>query len=414
VLDSSLTAAPGSSLVFVGNAAAGSGGGLCVASIMTGYAPSAASLRGAAVFRGNTAAIPGTGGAIFLQGLSSDQPATLLADAGPGAAGALFEGNSALGGGGVSATFFARVELRGTVFRGNVANEAGGAVMLQASSSLLMAGGVLGDNAGGGKGGAVAAFESAVIANTTTFANNSAWFQGGAISALTTSTVALAGCTLFNNTVSSFYDPNDPSAWAKQVGGGAVFAADAAVVTLSGATAVLGNYVRLGDGGGLFLRDAATLTATGGAIDGNKATGLGGGVATHHTAVVTLIGGVRLRGNSAGQGGGGLFAGGNAAALGDVELSGNRAAGSGGGVLMYGPASAQGRVNISGNTAGESGGGVFASGSMARLTVQLAGAVVAEGNEAGADGGAVYLEDRCRIATRSIASDPIRWQYRVP
>ena len=397
LLDSVVSARPGSSLQFEHNTAQ-FGGALFVASSDSSFPPSSASLLGTAAFRHNAA--QQQGGAVFVQGLAQDQPATLLADAGAGAAGAVFESNEATVGGGISATYFALLDLRLAEFHGNAANESGGGVMLQANSMLRMVGGRFEDNVGGGKGGAVAAFESSLAANGVVFANNSAWFQGGAIAALTTSSVSLGGCILANNSV---WQPSgivvSASSSVDMVGGGAVFASDSTAVALGNGSAVMGNSVMSGDGGGLLLRDTATLAAEGGAVDGNSAQGFGGGIALHDATTAALDGGVLLRGNKATQGGGGVFAGGGMALLGDVDLTGNWAGGTGGGVLMYGPVAADGRVNISGNGATGGGGGVFASGWLARLAVGVRGTVVVEANQAGGDGGGLYLEDRCRPPT---------------
>jgi predicted outer membrane repeat protein len=343
-------------------------------------------LAGAAIIRGNVAGH--SGGGVSLLGLSEDNP-TRLFTAGGGTL--TVEGNWAQSGGGIATWEFVAVDLVGAAFFGNAAEQNGGALaMSTGGSTIVLGGGVLARNVAGWGGGAFV-FGATLSLRGTAILDNTALLAGGAVAAYSAATVSLAASRLANNSAAP---PGGEVARCKgRCGGGAVFAADAAVLLLLDGTVMEDNKALFGDGGGILAADSARLEVRGGAVRANKASGFGGGIAATGEATLDLGGGLRVELNTAGGGGGGVFASGGAAQLGAVTVQGNSAgSGVGGGVLALNEIAVTAAVAVDGNEAAL-GGGVYASGKLARLVVRVGGALAVGSNSAREDGGGVYLED---------------------
>lgn len=378
--------------------------------------------------------------------------------------------NTALGGGGGSSgggALFAEgvgTSIRianATVFRDNAASgagAAGGSVLaaagatLEAVDSTLEGGTAAGDGGGVRVDAGAAASSPALLLRNVTITNCEAGGGGGGIavdrasgSIGTDDDVEVTACVLEGNVAASEggggvlasqvrlvlrgTTVRDGRATSVGVGyGGAVHAAQAAVVAVEGGT-LSGNRANLG--GGTAATNGSTLTLSGAVCSGNVATDRGGCVFAEHVASTAALAATNVTGNEAkglggggaavadgaslsltastavrdnvasladgGRGGGALVqAGATLSAGGSVTVAANSVAGvrgCGGGVAVRGGTLSLGAASVQSNTLkgkDSRGGGVCAQGN---ATVTCSACTVSD-NEAkrpGSRGGGLHL-----------------------
>lgn len=308
----------------------------------------------------------GSGGAISANYLSADFDDTVFTgNEAAGAGGALYAFGSYAGAG--SATF------SGAQFIDNHAAGDGGALRVLdgwgVDTTLALEGVYADGNSAGGSGGVVSQSYGTLNLSNTELLDNVAQSNGGAIA---------IGSAILNADATSLLQGGA----ATYGQGGCLYASSSTVVgivcdqgsALSGygggiyATSSVLNDVAVTNsgaiyGGGMRL-DFSTLT--GGSASGNSATYEGGGASLYNTSVMDL----EVSGNHAGGAGGGLYAySWESDTLVNVDATGNSAVGSGGGAYVHGVGWSGGTVSA--NTAA-SGGGVYSySGSLSDLLLTL-------------------------------------------
>ena len=200
-------------------------------------------------------------------------------------------------------------------------------------------------------GGAVSSYSSKMHFNQTRFTANRVREVGAAVSAYTYSDLEFLNVEFSDN----WQAGSDSCAY--DCGGGAIYAADFAVLAVLGGR-LRNNSASRGSGGAILARDSAVVEVQGVLADSNLATEFGGGIAAKDSSSVLLEALVVLQQNTAGAGGGAIFSGGGTVTLDGVSILGNKAAGLGGGILMYSAVQVTSDVLIADNEAGN-GGGLF-------------------------------------------------------
>jgi predicted outer membrane repeat protein len=247
-------------------------------------------------------------------------------------------------------------------------------------------------------GGAVVAFDSTLHIIGTSFFNNSAEEDGGALAIFKNSKLELLNSSLKHNSLKA---PKTASC-RYRCGGGALLCSDFVSVLVARGTVLEGNSAQPWDGGAILARNQAQVEIQASTIKLNFADGYGGGVAATGSTTLLIGTGVRIEQNFAGKGGGAIFAGGQSVQMVSVTVSRNYASEIGGGLLMYCPVEISSDSKFVQNQA-ENGGAVFASGKFARLIVKPTGTVVFDRNSALNHGGGVYLEDSASYEVESDA-----------
>ena len=211
-------------------------------------------------------------------------------------------------GGAIYASTGTSVNLNaGTALTGNAATENGGAVYTKAN--LILRGSVGGTgasegNTADGNGGGIYMGENTTFTMYagSSISGNQANNGGGLA---TVSTARIAGGTLQSNRATQ--------------SGGAIYAAERATVTISGAPVITGNEAALG--GAVY--DGGTVTMTGGAMTGNTATEKGGAVYVASEKTFTMSGGSIKDGNKSPEGAVSTDANATLAFSGNAVVSGN-------------------------------------------------------------------------------------------
>ena len=350
--------------LITGNSATDSGGGLYLDSghlfiTNTTFSKNTAGAGGALKMNGESLTISGSrflgnratdgagagGGALYLEGLNTNTPGTLVK-----ITGSLFSHNTSASDGGV----FSHIEkvilnITGSSFLGNTAVDDGGAFALGDKLVLTMKSSILSGNTAGDAGGAIFARTAtgAIFPVTPTvltlagnqFTENGALFGG----ALFMQGIGVSSVTA--NLSGNLFQAN-----VTDNQGGAVFAKEDSVFN-SKADRFLGNVAR-GQGGGVYLINTGGIVLTGSLIQGNVAGSSGGGGSIAGDATLT---GVKVLGNIAGPGGrgGGLRISG----VGTIVLitksliSGNVANDGGGLFFNLGTATVEATTIVKGNAA---------------------------------------------------------------
>ncbi len=193
-----------------------------------------------------------------------------------------------------------------------------------------------------GNGGAIAAFGNLTVTGTT-FSNNTARLDGGAIAAK--GAAATVATSNLNGNQAGF------PANAGNIGlgrGGAIFSSG----TLTLDHTNFGSNGAQISGGGVFVDTAGTATINGGSFTSNTATNSDGGGLFTAGGVANLTG-ATFTGNTAGRFGGGARL--NAAIIQRSTFSGNTSASEGGGVLLSNASEVIASI-FTGNTSSLSGG----------------------------------------------------------
>jgi predicted outer membrane repeat protein len=375
-----------STLKFERNIGRSSGGGMSAVASQGNYPTANVQIAGIAYFRDNEA---GLGAGIFVQGQESSKS---MLDLRGGKV--RIERNSAqVHGGGIAVLFYAILHAENVTFDSNLANLGGGLYCSQCTATIISC--VFNNNSAANYGGAIALYNSPPIlfCNQTVFSENTAVVGGGAIAGTSDAYVGLNSCTLTSNTQVM------PKPCAAYCGGAGIYAAESAVVEMTGGV-LRNNSAVYGSGGGVLAQDSSSIRMREVGLDSNQATGFGGGIATRDLASAVLDGLVIIEDNFAASGGGAIFAGGVLTQLDTALIRGNQAEDIGGGILFYGTVQIETGVSFLGNRASD-GGGLFGSGKNARFILRPSASVSFQNNSALVNGGAMYLEDS--------ASYEIRW-----
>jgi len=310
-------------------------------------------------------------------------------------------------GGAISAMVNGRVKLINNVFSGNVAHDNGGAVILRTGqdevllvqdcrflgnsasqsgaasllgngsqdSTLIVRGGLFAGNSSiNAEAGALSINRGEVLIEKTTFSQNTAAGEGGALDAKDYASLTIRSSRFLDNVA---------LAGAPDTGGGGIrldMPADA--VTRVIASIVSGNSAMLG-GGILIGGGLGRLEIAGSRISNNEAAALGGGIlvlaeaVTNDSADLSILRS-KITGNSAKSdldGGGGVsFAGDGKFTLQQSQVTGNSSFRIGGGILLFNTelATITGSL-IAKNTAFGAGGGVWADGPIELRTSRILG-----------------------------------------
>lgn len=250
--------------------------------------------------------------------------------------GAIHVGGAAIGG---------TLNVSNSVFSGNTATSAGGAIFVGGSATIAnctfegnhsdASGGALQDNS----------VESSITITASSFTNNTAATQGGAIFSSGTLNVP-------SNATQTSFSTNTAT-----TDGGALYK-NSGTANLTGIDAV-GNTAN-GLGGGILVNAGATVNLTESTLRTNQARIDGGGMRNLGTANILRS---AITGNTAGTGGSGSAAGlqnweSATMLIRDTTISGNSAASFGGGIANRGAIDVL-NSTISGNGAKKSGGGFY-------------------------------------------------------
>lgn len=324
-------------------------------------------------------------------------------------------------GGGVYVEAAADVSIRYTRFYDNVAGASGGGLYGIENEHVEFFEVEFDSNdatdAGGGAGVDMA-YEASVSITRSTFSNNDADGRGGGAVFLLHSDTDDADAPTSLEITDSMFTQNDSGAR----GGGLYLYGDNGTLaisssTISGNTSAFGgagiyaggskiritdgttlhaNDAAAGYGGGLYAHVPRNVYIADSVVSANETGGSGAGIALGSASFRTDIVRTTITGNVAlSEGdGGGIHAGIDTYGsfyLMDSEVTGNSAAGSGGGLYLYGPgedpSTSDARIEgteISGNDAAGNGGGVAASG----VTVQFTQSEVLENTSNQYGGGA--------------------------
>jgi predicted outer membrane repeat protein len=262
-------------------------------------------------FTGNSA---GWGGAI------SSAPAAGLPA--PVIRGATFTGNSAAGGGGAILTFSlaGSIAVSNCAFRGNHADDDGGAVWETGSGGGGFSNTVFAGNTAAGDGGALWLSEVYQPSlQQDTFRSNTAGGNGGAIDA------AVAPQVIYSNEMGGVDISGGLIAWNRAGGdGGGIYGA---LATTSDVDNVTIEENKAGDGGGIYGGEDSVFDLSAVVLAGNAATGDGGGLDSDGAPDFSFVGltGTTVMGNRAAAGGGIYDGPGAYAALGPgSSVTGNR------------------------------------------------------------------------------------------
>lgn len=209
----------------------------------------------------------------------------------------------------------------GTVLTGNTASDNGGAVYTEAN--LILRGSVGGTETGegntaDGNGGGIYMGENTTF---TMYAGSSISGNrannGGGLA--TQSTARIAGGTLQDNIAQPIVTGEGDEQTSTGGYGGAVYAAENAAVTISGAPVLTNNEAA--QGGAVY--DGGAVTVTGGAMTANLATQKGGAVYVEANKRFTMSGGSIKDGNKSPEGAVSTDANATLAFSGNAVVSGN-------------------------------------------------------------------------------------------
>ncbi len=306
--------------------------------------------------------------------------------------GSAFVGNQASQGGGLVVSDVSSVNIEDCWFEGNVATEEGGGLFADESLDLLVANSTFVGNSADLGGGAWVV-ESGTLVVDTTFEGNAALESGGGLGVDFTAAAQVVRATFVGNTAyagagfHSRYDVDtsvSESSFVSNVSteaGGALAALDSVRLHVAGCdlsdnAANFGGGVYLlntedasiatslieantaESGGGLFALNADALTVAGCELRNNSAF-LGGGVYVELMTGTTTVSGGLIEGNMATSNGGGLFAYEvSTLALEEQKISGNDSGGMGGGVYAVSTGIVATDSAITLNSAVSVGGGV--------------------------------------------------------
>ncbi len=304
-----------------------------------------------------TANVARNGGGVFSAGAvsGSGSPSQVVITA------STIDGNSAIagGGGGIWSDHEGELALTDVDVVDNFADDHGGGITAVSKANLTMTGGsVSGNTAHSEGGGASTSTEGTVRLSGVTFAGNEAGVPiagelggggGGALSS--------GGSGVVEVTDSTFIDNVAPGE------GGAVY------LDNSGSVAITDTFVgnNLSGAGGGGIENAATqVTLTRVLVAGNHATFDGGGIESQGSGVLTIVEST-VRGNTAENGGGFANAADGTTHIERSLFSDNRAivgvnenSGLGGGIYSLGDANASyENVTMTGNLAETRGGGFY-------------------------------------------------------
>lgn len=229
-------------------------------------------------------------------------------------------------------------------------------------------------------GGAIAALGSTLKLYRTSFIENHATYNGGAIFALNASKVDFDGETVFFR--------NHAGTAGLSGHGGGMFASEDSIVTLSGPTTLADNYAGLG--GGAFYVGHRTRLAWNGLTRffANDCGSTGGALYAHVWSSVWWTGTTQFMDNSAARGGAlSLYVDANVYWSGDTLFEGNSASNEGGAVFVEeGSRISWGGTTSFLNNSAQSGGAVLLTGG---AHVGWSGPTLFMNNVASTDGGAV-------------------------
>lgn len=303
--------------MFYNNNASGYHGGAIMAEIS-----SSISWDGVALFIGNGA--QGFGGAVYT-GKSSN----VFWDGN-----ATFTSNSGFLGGAIAMEKWSNISWKGeTVFMDNDAIHWGGGVYVQDYSTISWTGNTTFLNNSGSDGGGLMIFNSSVgtWSGDTTFARNMGSDGGGGLNVNSDSNASWTGVTSFIGNMGkrggAMFVWNSNLAWTESttfadnvadLDGGAVYATIEADIRCQGSTAFLNNTAATGNGGALSVhgstinRGSYVEISDNATFVNNFAFAIGGAVHISASAGPQYFEGVEFRSNSAGIGGAlAVFGGGN-------------------------------------------------------------------------------------------------------
>lgn len=350
-------------------------------------------------FTGNTAA--NHGGAVYVNYIKGEEGAANT----PGVLtmnGGLFENNTALAGGAISARTSCQVFLTGTQLIGNEATcpqtgGAGGGAIYTNNGEMILSGVTMKDNVAEYYGGALYATSSklsmtdnCVVSGNKGITGTALWFNTGS------ETVTLSDLTLTDN--------------ARSTGNsnGTIYAAGSGKLNITNLTAS-GNTST--NGGVLYTSGGLTITITDSTLTGNTALNVGGVVAYRGSGTLTITD-TTMSGNTAVNGGAIEASGSGKVIVKNSTLESNTATKTGGAIYATGSA----KVEISDNTTLKNntalaGGAIFMD-TGASVTINVA---TLEGNTAtgttdtdfgGSDGcgGAILVADTTKTDTSAIGN----------
>ncbi len=265
-------------------------------------------------------------------------------------------------------------------------------------------------------GGMVVNYASGVtFQGEMTFEENTAHQNGGAILARTAITFgAVIGTatkgtfTFTNNKAETSSEALDPSEYASQGNGGAIYT-NANIIFHSAVTFTSNSAANDGGafyqaGGDIYFTDYSAAT-----FKQNTAEDKGGAIAGDGTGTIQFAGNITLEENEAGGSGGAIYSAGalnftyNNGAYAqlhrDYNIVNNTAGGSGGGIYSAGVISLYNTkyLTVKGNTAGVNGGGIYSE----DATPTLAGNVTIENNVAKGNGGGIYCTGGLTLSAAS-------------
>jgi predicted outer membrane repeat protein len=354
------------SSLITGNSSTEAGGGLYLRegnlSITNSTVSNNSALRGGglSVNDGKTVAISGSsftgnratdaaglgGGALFLAGLNTNTPGTIVKTAGS----FFFHNTSASDGGVLSHTDKVILNLTGSSFLHNTAADDGGAFVLGDKAVLTLKGSIVSGNTAASAGGAI-------------FVKTAS----GMIFPVTPTVLTLTGNKFTEN---------------RAMNGGALFMEGIGVV--GAAAKCSGNLfqanIAQGSGGAVYAKEDSDFASKGDKFIGNVATGQGGGVYLKNAGGIVLTGSL-FQSNVAGSSGGGAVIGDDATITG-LKVLDNIAGpgGRGGGLRISGGTVELSKSIITGNVAND-GGGIFHT--VGTTTIDPATIAKTKGNAAG-------------------------------
>jgi predicted outer membrane repeat protein len=290
-----------------------------------------------------------------------------------------FSRNTAVNGAAINNTGATVVQVTDTSFVDNTATEDGGAIYVYTALGNQIIDCSFRGNTAAGSGGAYWEFSNGSFISGSTFRDNKAT-SGGALFFDDQGT-EIAGTEIHDNRATG-----DGGGIEDESGGSPVYIT-ASEITGNRAGGTGGGldeesyglgYItnttiednRAADGGGINDGDGTIIEYTSDTISGNRASGAGGGV----NAIVSslIFTGTTISGNEAGGDGGGLY---DSTGFGipftsftNSTISSNRARGLGGGIYNQGPVDASG-TQITGNRADGGGGGIYDAGTQATVTL---------------------------------------------
>lgn len=257
-------------------------------------------------------------------------------------------------GGGVGATSWSNIDLRGVVIGANMA-QVGGGLYLQGSTLVAAVSAIDGNRAERGAGIFAVTLSTIDLRDGTSCSGNTASLSFGGCVSLQESTLVASSATIQNNMANTY--------------GGGLHAFRASTITIADGTEVSHNMAR--DGGGLYLTEQCSLDFTGRvSLHGNAAGLVGGGIAADRSSSLRFSGNTILSHNTATADGGAiaLLKSSTLTDSGDAALGClltvlyNSAKGNGGGLYVSGDSSVSLSVStavISHNVAAKQGGGLF-------------------------------------------------------